>query len=366
LDENTDFALIEIRSPGKAPESSLKNPSGKIYTSSSTDDKVLSSKSASGKEAFWSVLSPKAGNWSVSVKNFGENDSIIVYHQKKKNEFDFTVKQTGTTIDISWDAAKTDSGQIVNIMLDEDTLGFDGFIVAGNDAKTGKLSFTLDESYPKCKYYLCGQLTGDYWISQKYSVKLIENPFTTLTPPANFSTQYNSGTGEFDFSWELSSSPVIEGYILSVTDEAGKDSVYAILNNTRTNVSVFIENFETKTAKIESFGNDGKIGCPSVSVELSTKAEDFSFTEETINKLKIYPNPTTGNCTIRYFVPGYSKCEIAIFDINGRKIAHPYIGFQPAGFHQVDFQYNNLPNGIYFVRLTNNFETVTIKSILSR
>lgn len=366
LDKNTDFALIEIRGPENAPKSSLKNPSGKIYSSSFPEDKVLSSKSVNGKESFWSIHSPKAGNWSVTVENMGENDSIIVYRQKKRTEFDFTVNQSGSVINIVWDASKVDSGQIVNIMFDEDMNGFDGFNVAGSDAKTGKLSFILDESYSKCKYYICGQLEGDYWVSQKYSGMVIENPLTTLAPPTNFTSKFNTETGEFEFDWDLNPSPVIEGYIISVTDEEGKDSVYAILNKNRTDISLYIENFETKTAKIESFSIDWKIGCPSVAIELSTSTEDFGLTGETVNKLKVYPNPTTGNCTVRYFVPGYSKCEIAIFDINGRKIAHPFTGFQPAGFHQIDFQYDNLPNGIYIIQFKNDFETITAKSVLSR
>jgi hypothetical protein len=251
-------------------------------------------------------------------------------------------------------------------MFDNDMIGFNGFRVAKGDAKTGSLSFTLNGNYTDCKYYLYAQLMDESGVTETYADVAIENPLTTLAPPGNFSTQYDSETGEFDFSWDLNPSPVIDGYILSVTGESGKDSVYAILNSSRTSTSQVIENFAAKTAKIESFSNNGNIGCASASIGMSTGVEDFNLTEDLVNKLKIFPNPTTGNCTIRYFVSGDSRCEITVFDINGRKIAHPFKGFQPAGFHQVDFQYGNLPNGIYLIRFTNNFETVTVKSVLSR
>lgn len=364
--QNTDFVVIEVKSQGQAPVTKLKTPVGKEYSSAAAGENILLTKTEDGKEVFWSVLSPSKGNWSVTLENPASNDTIITYLQEKKSDFKFAMNQEGSNIQLTWDVAQVDTGQIVNVMFDNDLDGFDGFRVTSANAKNGELSFTLDEDYTNCSYYLYVQLVDKNFVTETYAGKAVENHQYSLAPPANFTSEYNPEKGEFDFKWELNPLPAIEGYILSITDESGKDSVFAILNKSAKNVSLFIEDFETKTAKIESFSNDWKIGCPSASIELITNAEDFSMTIETAKKLMVYPNPTNGFCTIRYFVPRDSRCEITVFDINGRKIAHPVAEFQPKGFHQVDFQYKNVPNGIYLIRFTNDFETVTEKSILNR
>lgn len=364
--ENTEFVVIEVNSPGKTPVSKLKTPAGKEYSESAANENILLSKAENGKESFWSVFSPATGNWSLTLENPASTDTVITYLQQKKTNFKFAVKQTGNNIQLTWDVAQLDSDQIVNVMFDNDLEGYDGFRVASVNALNGELSFTLDEEYTNCSYYIYAQLVDKNFIVESYAEKAIDNHLNSLAPPANFISEFNPENGEFEFKWELNPLPAIEGYILSITNESGKDSVFAILNKSAKTVSLFIENFETKTAKIESFSNDWKIGCPSASVELLTNAEDFSLPVETATKLKVYPNPTNGYCTIRYFVPRDSRCEITLLDINGRKVAQPVAEFQPKGIHLVEYQYKNLPNGIYFVRYSNNFESVTVKSVFSK
>jgi hypothetical protein len=151
-----------------------------------------------------------------------------------------------------------------------------------------------------------------------------------------------------------------------INNDSGVDSVYAVLSSEIENISIFVENYEDKYAKIESYNLDWKIGCPAVLPSLVTGLYDENLIEEPTEKIRVYPNPTTGNCTIRYYVSEPSQCEIRIYNIDGQEIAQPLTGFQPVGFHQFDFQYENLPNGMYLIKYINNNQAVTIKSVLSK
>ncbi len=366
IPENTDFAVIEINSPTDAPTSTITTQAGIEYSNSSTENNILYTESTDGKEGFWSVFNPQNGDWEIKLENPGENDTIITYFQSKENEFKFSMNQTGNTVTINWDIAQVEEGQTVNIMLDDNDVDFDGFLAKKGDAATGSLSFNLDENTPSCNYYLFAQLIDEFSVIEAYAENVIENPLASLAPPENFTSQYNSETGEFEFDWNINSSPDIAGYILTITDSEANDSVYAILNNYQTSIPLFIENFETKSVKIESFNHEWKIGCPATINKLTTSIENNFQIEKGINKIKVYPNPTTGNCTIRYYVSEPSKCEIRIYNIDGREIAQPLAGFQPAGFHQINFQYKYLPNGIYIIKYMNDYQTFTAKSILSR
>lgn len=366
IPENIEFAVIEINSPDKVPTSTLISEDGKQFLVSSSDDNILYTESTDKKESFWSVFAPKEGNWSVTLNNFGEQDTIITYFQPKLNDFKFSMNQTGNSVTISWDVAQVEPDQIIHIMLDDNKTDFDGFLVAEGDAISGSLSFTLDENFPDCNYYLFAEIVDDYSIVHAYADEVIHNPLASLAPPENFNTEYVEENGNFEFTWSETPSADIAGYILSVTDQNEKDSVYAVLNSLQTSITLDIDDFETKSAKIESYNHEWKIGCPAVLPSLVTAINEHNSMEEPKAKLKVYPNPTNGSCIIRYFVSEPSKCEIIVFDINGRRIAHPVSGTQPSGYHHIEFNYQNLPNGIYLIKFVNKFESFTVKSVLNR
>ncbi len=364
IPEKTDFAVFEINSPDNVAASILTTQSGKTYSESSTEDQIILSKSEDNKKAFWSILNPEAGDWLIELENPEQNDSIITYFQLKQNDFKFTVNQTENTVTVNWDIEQVKDGQTVNILLDDNNADFDGFTVASGNAKSGQISFSLDETTPDCSYYLFAQLIGDCSVVEAYADKVIDNPFTSLSPPLNFTSYYNSETGECEFNWDPGTE--IEGYILTITDDQDNDSVYAVINGNQNYISLFIEDFETKSAEIKAYNQAWKIGCPSVLTKLTTGIEDDYKIMEEINKLKVYPNPTNGDLTIRYYVPEPSECEIRIFNIQGKEIARPLSGFQPAGYHQLNFQYENLPNGMYLIKYVNNNRAITVKSVFSK
>lgn len=364
--ENSEFGVIEIKSQTEAPVSSITSPSGKKFSDTSIEDRIIYSETEDKKTAFWSLLNAEPGDWQITLENPQNNDSIISHFQLKAKDFNFTMNQTGNIINLTWDVSQVDSGQVVNFMFDDDNEGFDGFNVVSADANLGSVSFLLDDYHTDCNYYLYAQLYDDLRVTEVYSDDIIENHLSTLAPPQNFSFVNNTQTGEIDFSWDPSPSSEITGYILSISDNSGNDSVYAVLDNGTENISLFVENYEDKFAKIESYNHDWKIGCAATLPSLVTAVNDENFMEEPLNKLNVFPNPTTGNLTIRYYVSEDSKCEIMVFDICGRRIAHPFSGFQPAGFHQVNFEYNEIPNGIYLIKFVNNQESYTVKSILNK
>lgn len=366
VENNSDFFVIKVKSPLKATASSLKDPAGKIYKTTNQGDKVLFSKSSDEKEVFWSVLDPKPGNWTINLESFEENDTAFIYRQLKKEDFNFNVSQVGKTVTVQWDSTAIKIGKNVSFMFDEDMTGFDGRLIAEGSAKAGKLSFTIDDSFSKCRYYVYGRLIGDYWTSQNYSNKQIDNQNSILAPPANFSSAYNKTTGKFDFTWIPNSSPDVEGYVLTLKDASGRDSVCSVLSRNTSNISLTIKNFESKKAIIETYGPDGKVGCSSDALDLVTNANEIGLNNHASASFEVFPNPSGNTCTIRFDVGKQSKCDVTVYDIEGRLIDHPVSGFYPEGTYQTDFHYRNLQHGIYLFRFTNNNETIVIKSVYGR
>jgi hypothetical protein len=67
--------------------------------------------------------------------------------------------------------------------------------------------------------------------------------------------------------------------------------------------------------------------------------------------LTSYPNPFNAQTTIRYTLPAASDITLDVFDITGRKIETLVSGHQEAGEHQVVWNAEGKPSGVYFYRI---------------
>lgn len=79
--------------------------------------------------------------------------------------------------------------------------------------------------------------------------------------------------------------------------------------------------------------------------------------DEQVSGLKVTPNPTHSDFTASYVLPAESAITLTLSDITGRVIKvieSPVV--LPAGPHQVNFQTEDLPAGIYMLVLQTNGE----------
>ena len=64
-----------------------------------------------------------------------------------------------------------------------------------------------------------------------------------------------------------------------------------------------------------------------------------------------YPNPSRGQTIFKYQLPKESKVSLTVYNVVGQAIKRFDQGTKPAGYHQISWNDNTLPNGIYFYRL---------------
>jgi len=78
--------------------------------------------------------------------------------------------------------------------------------------------------------------------------------------------------------------------------------------------------------------------------------------------LEAYPNPARQRATLRYGLPKEGPVEITVYDVLGRRVAQVTDGQrQPAGRHRAEIGANQLPSGMYFIRMRAGGETKTRK-----
>lgn len=80
---------------------------------------------------------------------------------------------------------------------------------------------------------------------------------------------------------------------------------------------------------------------------------------------RIYPNPVSGKTTIEFNLKQNSNVELAIYDLNGRKMRTLFNGFLSEGTHSIDWT-PDLNNGLYYYIVKSNHFEATRKIIISK
>lgn len=82
------------------------------------------------------------------------------------------------------------------------------------------------------------------------------------------------------------------------------------------------------------------------------------------NHLQINPSISKGKSIIQFYLSRPGNIVIDLYDTNGRLVRILHEGHFPDGYHSIDLQTYDLPNGIYFVSLEGNCENAISKVVL--
>ena len=93
-------------------------------------------------------------------------------------------------------------------------------------------------------------------------------------------------------------------------------------------------------------------------VELNKKPQSYS--------LGIYPNPFNSSLSISYTIAKASDIFIDIYDLTGNMVTELVNEHQEAGYYSALWNGENIPSGIYFVRLKAGEQTITKRAILMK
>jgi len=85
---------------------------------------------------------------------------------------------------------------------------------------------------------------------------------------------------------------------------------------------------------------------------------------QTINQIKMYPNPAEKEITLEYIATAGGACIVTVQDITGR-IVWKFTEKQQMGNNQLKLTLGNLAKGSYFINISNvdfnHTETLHIK-----
>jgi hypothetical protein len=108
-------------------------------------------------------------------------------------------------------------------------------------------------------------------------------------------------------------------------------------------------------------------------MEVAASGEvSFAFLAETDVPRQIrkrWPSPTFGRASIQWEVAERADGELAVYDVNGRRVAILAEGSMEAGIHKAEFTYHmdgvaRLNPGLYFVRLRVGADVAVARTVV--
>ncbi|HHE46620.1 MAG TPA: T9SS type A sorting domain-containing protein, partial [Bacteroidetes bacterium] len=79
---------------------------------------------------------------------------------------------------------------------------------------------------------------------------------------------------------------------------------------------------------------------------------------------KVYPNPSNGAGVITFHLPQPGRVNLVLYNQTGRRVADIAQDHYEAGSHRLTFSADELPSGIYFIRMTTNRMVRTRKFVM--
>ncbi|MCF7811949.1 T9SS type A sorting domain-containing protein, partial [bacterium] len=119
------------------------------------------------------------------------------------------------------------------------------------------------------------------------------------------------------------------------------------------------------TLTIESNDRDqGVIEIPIIGSALSVFNQPNVLYEFAL--YEAYPNPFNSTTTITYGLAKAAPTLVILYDLSGHEVIKIFDGYKQAGYHTSTLTANDLPSGLYFVRLNTGGFSQSRKLILVR
>ncbi|MBL0061735.1 MAG: T9SS type A sorting domain-containing protein [bacterium] len=101
-----------------------------------------------------------------------------------------------------------------------------------------------------------------------------------------------------------------------------------------------------------------------VSIEVALDADDNVELPTEFALHANYPNPFNATTALSFDVPNESRVQITIFNVAGQEVARPVNEVMAAGSHTVLYTADNLPTGMYLVKMTAGSFSAVQKMVL--
>lgn len=334
------------------------SPSGQTITSTAVDSSVIFMPALVGeRESIWIVKDPAPGIWKLGVVGMSAGDSVWAWGgpRARTTTFALTSESNDRTVTMRWDgAAATDSGE-VELFIDDDNAGYDGLLIGTVPERAGSFTFTLSDSLAACAYNAYAIRYDQNEFARAYSPTVHANPKLALPPASGISVVADRRTNLATVTWTPSPDPNAEMYLIRLIAPGGADTIVAGVSSIFTMAQFAIGEFDGYSISMQTVGAGGQRGCWATPVAVVAAGIDMPIATETgasTGTVFIAPNPTTSHATAFVNLPFAARVSVALYDLEGRRIATLAEGHYAAGTLRTEIDFASIGTGTYVLHVS--------------
>jgi hypothetical protein len=106
----------------------------------------------------------------------------------------------------------------------------------------------------------------------------------------------------------------------------------------------------------------GYATCEYTNGNLTAETLSIEQVEAILNTLKVYPNPVTNGQTLNVKFSGHLSADIQLYDVTGKMI----LTNKMDNLNHQKLDLNQIPNGMYFLKIGIDNLTITQKVVVMR
>ena len=166
-----------------------------------------------------------------------------------------------------------------------------------------------------------------------------------------------SDSTEFDLKWSYPEKAEAQAFQVQ---ESVNEGNWVTISDSSADTSIHIVVDPEKEYKFRVRAKtNGKWYQNSWSTEVPLKRKYVGITDNPLGQLKVFPNPFNNELTLTFKTEAEKNTRVAVFDLTGKQIENRVVTSKK----QIRFNTGNWKKGFYFIRVTDNNHSFTVKTI---
>ena len=222
-------------------------------------------------------------------------------------------------------------------------------------------------------------ITSSSWDPDSSIIQTNGNQISILPPDSGIFQYTYSAIDSFGCTFDTSisvhvlpiphalfgSDTTVCGYY-SITLAVDSNLVSQLWSNNSTSQVIYVDSagigFGTKEISVQMLASNGCTNTDSILIHF-TNCSGISSTNNLLQGITIYPNPSSGNFTLSGKVNSKKAIKLQLMDISGKTILKKIISLQKQDF-QYNINLNSLSRGMYFLRISDDTVSKIFKLII--
>lgn len=319
---NTSRMVIRIYSPTALRSSSLLTPSGSTITGTDVSKKIDYAVAPTGSTAFWTIMQPAAGRWTINVPQATTSDVIQAFVDAEAQPLTLSATQAQRNITLTWTGGGTSADTIAFFVAGTATSA-DGTYLGLATMDRTQVTIPIPSSLSVCQFTVEAQALRGGSLVTDTTDQMLTVPGVQLIAPTNVRATYYKSWKRLTMAWTPSAiaDTGVKSYVIIARSASGEDRLLGEAFRWVGWVEVPYEQRAGDVLLVRAVNAQGKAGCPTIISNVVTDVVEEAVQSATQHEVTVIPHPIIGTSVVHIGIVAPSYVSVRLLDMQGLVVA---------------------------------------------